>query len=556
MRSIVPTLAAAMVALSNAAFAQGASFAAGSISQAPPAPRPSATLPDIRIERRGSVPDSGPRGPTVVVRSLRITGQTRFSESTLVAVAGFRPGMTLTIADLRRMAALISNYYNAHGYLVAQAYVPAQEVADGVLTIAVIEGRYGSVNLDNRSRLRGAVAHDFLRGLHRGDVVARAPLERRLLLLSDIPGVDVGSTLAAGSQVGDSDLNVHLTNAHLISGDVEADNDGNPYTGRYRGGATLNINDPLGIGDLASVRFLTSGSGMQYVRGSYQTLAAQVTIGAAYEAFDYELGPQYGSPRVNGSEQIASLYASYPLVRSYDDTLRATADVDYRTLQNNNATPDVQGNRRAVAGTLGVNGVHRDRLGGGGSNTYALGVTVGDLDIESPLARAADATSARARGAYAILRGSVDRLQNIGGPFQLYAWVRGQAASRNLDIDEKMELGGASAVRAYPEGEAYGDEGVVGTLEARMWLPKPWSRMPGRLQLAVFEDAGYVRFAVRPWAPGPDSATRSGLGVGLTWAKENNFLVRVSYAHRLGTPPATSFPESGGEFRFEVLKFF
>jgi hemolysin activation/secretion protein len=556
MRSIVPALAAAIVALSNTALAQGASFAAGSISQAPPAPRPSATLPDVRIERRGSVPDTGPQGPAVVVRSLRITGQTRFSESTLVAVAGFRPGMTLTIADLRRMAASVSNYYNAHGYIVAQAYVPAQEVTDGVVTIAVIEGRYGSVNLDNRSRLRDAVAHEFLRGLHKGDVVAEAPLERRLLLLSDIPGVDVGSTLAAGSAVGDSDLNVHLTNAHLISGDLEVDNDGNPYTGRYRGGGTLNINDPLGIGDLASVRVLTSGSGMQYVRGSYQALVAQVTIGAAYEAFDYELGPQYGSPSVNGSEQIASLYAGYPLVRSYDDTLRATVDLSYRTLQNHNTTPDVQGNRRAVVGTLGVNGVHRDRLGGGGSDTYALSVSAGDLDIESPLARAADATSARAQGTYAVLRGSIDRLQNIGGPFQLYAWVRGQAASRNLDIDEKMELGGAYAVRAYPEGEAYADEGVVGTLEARMWLPKPWSRMPGRLQLAVFEDAGYVRFAVRPWATGPDSATRSGLGVGLTWEEDNKFLVRVSYAHRLGTPPATSYPESGGELRFEALKFF
>src|SRR5579859_1055786 len=127
MRSILP-LAAAIVAVSNAALAQGASFAAGSISQAPPAPQPTAALPDIRIERRGSVPDAGPQDPGVVVRSLRLTGQTRFSESTLVAVAGFRPGMTLTIADLRRMAALISSYYNANGYIVAQAYVPAQEV--------------------------------------------------------------------------------------------------------------------------------------------------------------------------------------------------------------------------------------------------------------------------------------------------------------------------------------------------------------------------------------------------------------------------------------------
>jgi len=295
---------------------------------------------------------------------------------------------------------------------------------------------------------------------------------------------------------------------------------------------------------------------MQYVRGSYQALVADVTVGAAYEAFHYQLGPQYQSLGVDGSEQIASLYASYPLVRSYDDTLRATADVDYRTLQNSGGALYVDGDRHAVVGTLGLTGLHHDRLGDGGSDNYALSVSVGDLDIGSPQARAADAVTARSQGTYAVVRGSVDRLQNIGGPFQIYAWVRGQAGSRNLDIDEKMELGGAYAVRAYPEGEAYGDEGVVGTLELRMWLPKPWARMPGRLQLAAFEDAGYVRFAADPWAPGSDSATRSGIGGGLTWTQENNFLLRVSYAHRLGTPPATSYPESGGEFRFEALKFF
>lgn len=545
-----------LVVVSSAAAAQGVNVGPGSISQTPPSPAPGALLPDIRIERRGSVLDNGPGGPAIVVRTLHVTGQTRFSEATLIAVTGFQPGKALTIADLRRMAALISNYYNAHGYIVAQAYVPAQELADGALTISVIEGRYGAVKLDNQSRLHGAVARGVLRGLHSGDVIAEPPLERRILLLSDIPGVRVKSTLAPGAAVGSSDLQVDLKNAPLVSGSLEADNDGNPYTGRYRGGGTLNLNDPLGFGDLATVRFLTSGSGLQYVRGAYQAQIADLVLGAAYEAFHYDLGPRYASLGSHGSEQIASLYASYPLVRSYNDTLRALAEVDYRTLQNTNDAPNVEGDRRAVAGVLGLTGEHHDRIGGGGSDAYALSGSVGDLDIESPLARAADATTSRSQGGYAVLRGSADRLQNIGGPFQLYAWLRGQVASKNLDIDEKMELGGAYAVRAYPEGEAYGDEGYVATLEARMWLPKFWARMPGRLQLAVFEDVGFVRFSVSPWAPGPDSATRSGVGAGLTWAQDRNFLLRVSYAHRVGTPPATSFPESGGEFRFEAVKFF
>jgi hemolysin activation/secretion protein len=295
---------------------------------------------------------------------------------------------------------------------------------------------------------------------------------------------------------------------------------------------------------------------LQYVRGSYQAQLADATVGAAYEYFSYSLGPQYGASNINGSEQIASLYASYPLIRTSDDTLRLRGDVDYRFLRNSLDTPSLDGDRHAVVGTLGLTGQHYDHFGGGGADAYSLSVSVGELHIQSAEALAADAVTSRTEGDYAVFRGSVDRLQNIVGPFQLYIWARGQAASRNLDIDEKIELGGAYGVRAYPEGEAYGDEGVLGTIEARMWLPKPWALMPGRLQLAVFEDAGAVRFAVHPWLPGPDTATRSGAGVGLTWSDPNDFLVRVSYAHRTGSPPATSYRDTGGELRFEAVKFF
>lgn len=556
MRRVVPALAVAIVAAPHAAVAQGATLPPGPAYQAPPAPQPQKALPDIRIERRGSVSDTGPSGPAVVIGTLHVTGATRFPEVVLVGVAGFEPGKALTIADLRRMAARISNYYNAHGYIVAQAYVPAQVIADGAVTITVIEGRYGAVDLKNRSRLHDGVARGILSGLQTGDVIDSTPLERRLLLLSDVPGVHVASTLEPGAAVGTSDLQADLTNAHLVSGEVDVDNDGDPLTGRYRGGGTLNLNDPFGLGDLASVRFLTSGSGFYYVKGSYQAQLGVVTLGGAYQAFEYELGRQFASLNLQGSERIASIYASYPLIRTYDDTLRVLGDFDYRVLHDNEDTPGAEDDRRAEVGTVGLTGNHHDHLGGGGWDAYTLSLSAGDLNIQSPLALAADATTARSEGGYAVLRGGIDRLQNIGGPFQVYGWVRGQVASKNLDISEQMELGGAYAVRAYPEGEAYGDEGYLATVELRMWLPKPWERMPGRLQLAAFEDVGFVRFAVNPWLTGPDTATRSGAGAGLTWAQDNNFLVRVSYAHRVGTPPATSFPDTGGEFRFEAMKFF
>ncbi|WP_306823231.1 ShlB/FhaC/HecB family hemolysin secretion/activation protein, partial [Janthinobacterium sp. UMAB-60] len=94
-----------------------------------------------------------------------------------------------------------------------------------------------------------------------GQVIATPPLERRLLLLSDLPGVQVSSTLAPGASLGASDLIVEVQPGSRFNGSIDVDNQGNRYTGRNRIGATLNINELAGIGDVASVRAFTSADG-------------------------------------------------------------------------------------------------------------------------------------------------------------------------------------------------------------------------------------------------------------------------------------------------------
>jgi len=555
VRGMVMVSSAILSTISNAAIGQVAGMVPGQVSQLPPAPVAPAVIPDLRIGRPAEAMEREPQGASVPIHALRIIGLTRFPQSALIAAAGFTPDRSLSLADLRHMAFLITRYYNARGYIVAQAYVPAQQIQGGTVTIAVIEGHYGAVNLNNTSHLRSGVARDGLKGVGSGNLVEAAPLERRLLLLSDLPGTRVNATLSPGTAVGTSDVLVDIRPAHRISGDVEASNAGNPYTGLYQGGGTINFNEPLGIGDVASLRVLTSGGGMQYGRASYQAQAGKLTLGASYAYFHYHLGKQFDVLDAHGSEQIASLYASYPLIRSYDNNLQARIDVDYRALRDDIDTFATTSDRHAEVVTVGLTGDHHDRIGGGGWDTYSLDVSGGNLDIRTPSVRATDAATARTNGHYGKMRFSLDRVQTLVGPLSLYGGVRGQLAFQNLDITEKMELGGAYAVRAYPEGEGYGDEGYVATAEARLLLPRV-AGLAGRLQLAGFYDYGQVWLNQNPWVSGRNSLTRSGAGASLTWARNGDFLARVSYAFQLG-PRATSYdPASTGQFRFEVIKFF
>lgn len=541
--------------VSNIAAAQISGPVPAQPSQLPAAPSAPTSVPDLRITTPEVASQAGPNGIPFSLRALHVSGQTRFAEAELVAAAGFVPDRVLTLNDLRAMALRITRFYNAHGYIVAQAYVPAQKIVDGAVTIAVIEGHYGVITLKNESHLRDSTASDTIRGLNRGDLVAAAPLERRLLLLSDLPGVRVRSTLSPGADVGTSDLLVDVTPGHRITGDLEVSNAGNPYTGLYQGGGTINLNEPLGIGDVLSLRVLTSGGGLQYGRVSYQAQAGNLTLGAAYAYFHYRLGEQFDVLDANGSQQIGSLYAAYPLVRSYDNNLQLRGQFDYRAMRDNIDAFASVSRRRAEVLSIGLTGDHHDRFGGGGWDSYSLYLSGGNLDIRTPLVRVNDAATARTNGHFGKLRFAADRLQTVAGPLSLYAGVRGQIAFNNLDVTEKMQLGGATGVRAYPEGEVYGDEGYIATAEARVMLD-PIKGLPGRLQVAGFYDYGQIWLNHTPWLGGDNRFTRHGAGASLTWLRNGSFLARASYAFQLGAQATSYHPNSTGQFRFEVIKFF
>ncbi|MEC5212943.1 hemolysin activation/secretion protein [Polaromonas sp. CG_9.5] len=546
----------ALLALSPSLFAQQPPSAGSQIQQIPAAPVPQKAAPTIRIE-----PSSAPATPAsdavkIVVNSLQVTGAQTYSEAELVALTGFSPGSELSLADLRGMALKITERYRSAGYFVAQAYLPAQEIKNGAATIAVIEGQYGKIALRNQSNLSDTLAQRQLDGINTGDTIAIAPLESRLLLLSDIPGVNVTSTLTPGASVGASDLIVDVTPGQRVTGSIDADNAGNRYTGEYRLGATVNLNNAAGLGDVASLRVLTSGSGLKYARASYQVQLGKATAGVAYSWLDYELGKEFSSLQANGTAKIASIYGSYPLIRSRNTNLYALLAFDHKTFQDRVDSTSTVVDRKAQALMATLRGDHRDSLGRGGLTSYAVTGTAGNIDIQTPFMRAFDAATAQSNGHYTKLGFSAMRLQSVTDSVSLYAGINGQIASKNLDSSEKMQLGGMNGVRAYPEGEAYADQGYLLTLEARMQLPKLSEQMPGQLELVGFIDTGRVTLNKNPWTVGDNRRTLSGAGIGLNWSAYNNFVVRTSYARKIGSGTATSAPDKSGRFWIQAVKYF
>ena len=546
----------ALLAFSQSVFAAELPSAGGQFQQIQPPPIIQKEVPKTRVEQgiAPAIPDS--YQVKILVKSLHVTGQTLYSEAELIAITGFIPGRELTISDLRVMAAKIADQYHRNGYFVAQAYLPAQDIKDGAITIVVIEGHYAKVTLNNKANISDNVANNLIGGLKSGDLIASAPLERRLLLLSDLPGVEVKSTLVPSVSLGASDLIVDLTPGPRITGSIDADNAGNRYTGEYRIGATVNFNEPLGYGDVITLRALTSGFGLFYLRAAYELQLAQARAGVAYSFLEYRLGKEFESLDANGTAHIASIYGSYPLIRSRNNNLYAGLAFNYKIFQDRVDLYSRVTDKQVQVLIAGLYGDHRDNLFGGGLSSYSLTWSGGNLDIRTDAARVDDEATAKSNGVYNKLGFSAMRLQNVTESISLYASINGQLAFNNLDVSEKMELGGMYAVRAYPEGEAYADEGYVLTMEARMKIPKFVERLPGQIQLIGFVDTGTVTVNKDPWTDEDNTRTLSGAGVGLNWSETNNFMVRAYYAFKLGSEAATSAPDSSGRFWIQLVKYF
>lgn len=547
MKKRIPVSVFALLC-AQGAWAQPAVPDAGSVlrdlQQAPVAPAPAPALRSPGTQASPPADD----GTRIAVKSVRITGNEEIPERELRPFVDGLAGGEHTLAQIDAAARRITAYYRARGFAVARAYVPAQDVTDGVLTIGVIEGRVSGYSVRNQSRLDDDRVRAYLGGVRPGDVVRSDRIDRGLLLLQDTPGVGGSrATLQPGAATGTSELLVEVDPARPYTATASADNHGSRYTGEYRVSGSLSVASPSGIGDQFTVGALTSGKGLSFLRLAYQLpVGAQGwRVGAAVSATRYRLAREFEALDAHGDARSTSVFATYPFVRTQAASLGGVVSLESRRLEDEVDATATSTQRRLDVASVGLAGSLKDEAGGGGISAFDVTLVSGRLSIDSPAARLIDSLSARTEGGFTRLAYGASRLQRLTDASMLWLSFTGQQAGKNLDSSEKFSLGGANAVRAYPQGEASGDEGLRGTLELRHMLGT-------NVQGTLFYDWGKVRFNQEPFgAPAANSRSLAGVGVGLNADFRNGLQVRGALAWRTHGGDPTSIPAS--EARRPVL---
>ncbi len=488
---------------------------AGQILQEPRAPlaAPGSAAPALRIDSAdgSSVPEGGAQ---VRLVAIRISGNTAFDNAALQDLLADTLGKEQSFADLNRLAARVSRHYRKAGYLLARAYLPAQEVKDGVLDIAVLEGTLGQVSITNHAGLKDSALAP-LQALPLNAPLHTQNLDRSLLSLSDLPGTRVQSTLRPGTTVGASDLLVEVNKTRSLQGSVDADNFGSSYTGEYRVGSNLYWNNPLDRGDQLSLRLQVSNTRMHYERLGYQLpLGAYGTrAGVAFSRIDYHLGKDFAVLDAGGKADTASVYLRQPLLRSLASNWYAQLQFDAKNLQDtvgSTATDSTQRLRNAV---LGLSGDWQDAWLGGSSNSLALNLGSGQLHLDAD-SQVQDAASAQSTGHFSKLGYQLQRLQAVQANWSMALGLSGQVANKNLASAEKFSLGGSNGVRAYAQGEGLGDAGWLASAALR-WQPV------AQWQVQAFYDAGTVQVNHQAWSNSTSNHKHlAGAGLGLGWGSD------------------------------------
>jgi hemolysin activation/secretion protein len=517
---------------------------------------PQEQRPSLQVEQPARSPLQAPADARFAVRGFRITGATAIPAPELLPLLREYEGREVSLVDLEQAASRITNAYRERGYLVARAYVPAQEIKDGEVEIAVLEGRFGELELRNTSRLSDELVRNTLSQASGGAIIRQTPLERDLLLLKELAGVSSSATLKPGAQVGTSDLVVDITPVRTLSGTLEADNYGNRYTGSLRLGGSIAAANLAGRGDLLSVRGLvTEQTDLWYGRAAYQIPVSGngLRLGAAFSRTYYTLGQGFRALDASGNANIYSLFGVYPAIRATRGNLDAQVTLDYLDLADRYALTSFSNPRWIRAFSLGLNGDVRDQFLGGGVNAASIAYVNGYLQFRNEAASDFDQATQSA-GSFDKVAYSALRLQRFTDALQLYLGIQGQFAGKNLDPSQKFVLGGPNGVRAYPQGEGVGDDGFLGTAEVRYLLPAwGWLVQP---QAFAFFDGGTIRINQEPFRAGLNRISQYGAGIGVNLLFARGFSLRGSIAWRIGSEPVPGVSNASSQGWIQIVKFF
>lgn len=510
-------------------------------------PRPESVLPppsvapaDVkRHEKPAYKPSAGEKEVKLVIQTFTFSGNKVFANALLSELVSAYTKREIGLKELNEATKVITDHYRKNGYFLAQAYLPAQDINENAVEIAILEGNLGELKINGVDSLNA----EFLKKmaayrLKSGDSVSENNLVRNVTLLNSLPAMRASAQLNAGQEVGSTDAEIQLQPLPRWDAYVAGNTYGNRFTGREVALAGVRFNNPLGVGDQLSLNLKRSndegqrGLQLAYIMPVHES---GTLLSLSYNYVDYKLGGEFEALKAKGDSQYFNIGIDQPIVRNAQHGLTARFAGSYKKV-NDEVSAFALKNRREVNGfNLGLFGDWFDNSGEA-INQLGINLHVGRVNFKNDFAEASDETGAKTEGNFVKYNLVASRIQYFESGLSLALRADYQAANKNLDSVEKFSIGGINRWRAFAELPSLADSGLMAGAEIRKRIPANQS-LASLLLVEVspyaFMDAGKGK--VNENALSSDNHVKSiqaGLGMDFIFKKDWQLSVTASHQNR------------------------
>ncbi len=501
-------------------------------------------LPSIQVdipEKQLNISDT----EKVRVDSVILEGNRVFTEKEIQKWLEGDLHQNLSLRGMHALCDLIEYEYAKRGFFLTRAYLPPQEMQEGVLKIEILEGELGQVTVKGNKYYSEAFVLSYFSSL-RGEAVHYDRLIRALLLLNENIDLQAGIIFERGQEVGTADLIVEVKDHRPTHLYFNTNNYGKDLTTNFRAGGRFDQGNIVTYGDLFSLAEVV-GFPMNALYFTDAKYKIPLTRNGAF----LEMGYLFNTSRVqeerelrlHGKSMIASLKGTQAIVRGKQVSLDFFSAFDYKQIGNFQAKKTASFDKLRVFTTGFIFDKYATTKGRDyGTLSARAGIPsfLGGLKTTSQ-----NSSRPGAAGRFFAANLDYDRFQQLAEGYLFHFHGSGQFSFNKLTVPEQIYIGGSDTVRGYPVAVSLGDSGYYVNFEFLL-PPFPFqnicfgkTRLKDRLQLICFLDQGGTFFY-----PGVSTFLwGSGMGLRLQgpWNLALNFDVGFPLNHKSLSKGAFSY---------------
>ena len=453
------------------------------------APQTQTTLPS----QSGAVSVQAPPNADQIKFTLRAVifkGASVYSSDELLKPYENLLNKTVDLSLLWKMAADITSKYQNDGYFLSKAFVPLQEIDNGIIQIHIVEGYVDEVKLENLY-LENRIINALKARITDEKPIKITTLENALLLLNDIPGYEFETLLKRADNTDKDGATVLFLKKKdtKAKGTAFTDNHGSRFTGPYRSGAIVEHSfRPFHQTFLSTSASIPDGDEVWSASIGHTVLVGPETrLRFTAGQTRSQPGFQLSQSEVESNSLILAGEIIWQAIRQRQTNLSLGLGFELNNVNTDILQTALTRDRIRIV-EANLNYSTTDRFNGFNTLTATLSRGIkglgannsGDLNLSRP---EAEPNFTKAAINY-------QRQQFVTPDILFTTKIQGQYASKELYSSEEFGFGGASLGRAYDFSEITGDHGIAGAIEFQYYgleSWKNWSFAPG-----AFIDAGKV----------------------------------------------------------------